>query len=250
MSQGQGDRALGPLGLRSPESVLGDPGAHDTEPETRKQSLARMCVCGEGRRQHGHGRSVGWLCPPTTLNLEGRMWGRLGEGYSLASGSQATVRSALQPFIVWTFHHTTPSSLPNSWLPLPISPDSALHPSPALVTFPGPPCLIPADLLPTSPSSVHGSKPMDRTPSPPRISPSSSLSLVRTPLFLQPHCAPGMRVLSSNWSSICLDTGSSPLSPGEPHLQPHRDPQTYLGLDLSAELQAAVTWTRPAAGRP
>ena len=177
---------------------------------------------------------------------EGGEWG--GEGRSLASGSQATVRSVLQTTpIVCPSTHTTPSSLPNSWLLLPTSPDSALHPRPAPVMIPGPPCLIPAELLPrvcmaaspwTGPRAPHASPPL-------HASVWSTL-----PSSCSPHCAPGMGVLSSNWSSICLDTGSSPLSLGEPHLQPRRDPQAYLGLDLSPELEAAVTWTRPAAGRP
>lgn len=151
----------------------------------------------------------------------------MGEGCSLASGSQATVRGALQPFIVWPFHPHNPQLPPNSWLPLPTSPDSALHPSPALVTFPGSPCLIPADLLPTSPSSVHGSKPMDRTPSPPRISPSSSLSLVHTPLFLQPplcpwHAGPVLQLELnlSGYRVLTLVPGraSSPATQGPPDL--------------------------------
>lgn len=54
----------------------------------------------------------------------------MGEGCSLASGSQATVRSALQPFIVWPFHPHNPQLPPQQLAPSPNIPRLCPSPQP------------------------------------------------------------------------------------------------------------------------
>lgn len=183
------------------------------------------------------------------------MRGRL----SLSLGSQATVRRVLQmiPQSV-PLHH--PQSIPNA----PPSPSQTqLAPSPSVpklsppplppsrpsAHLQGSPCLLPADLLPTSPLSMlgsqgHGLDPAPSTHLPLFIPQSSPHPPLPGPQLWPWHGAPVLELEPSVWIQDhhpCPWVSLISSHTGTPRLPP--------GLDPSPELEAAARWTKAAAGR-